>query len=92
MTDLEAARADFFRSHRNAELIYRHGMRIISGKIPAQVRRELMEAVKAGYIGRLAKDGLKPEIFFDPRHTAQARIRQADEAVYSASCIAKVVA
>ena len=86
------ARAKFFSTHRNAEQIYAQGTRIVRGKIPAAVRRELMSAVKAGMIGRLPKDGLKPEVFFDPRHTNLARRIQADEAVYSVECIRKCVA
>lgn len=88
----DEARAIFFRSHRNAERIYAQGILIVRGKIPAMVRKELMAAVKAGMIGRIAKDGLKPEVFFDPRHTGLARELQANEAVYSVNCIAKVMA
>ena len=79
----DEARAAFFRDHRNAERIYAQGTLIVRGKIPAVVRKELMAAVKAGMIGHLAKDGLKPEVFFDPRHTGLARELQANEAVYS---------
>lgn len=86
------ARAEFFKTHRNAEMIYAQGTCVIKGKIPAQVRKELMSAVKAGMIGRLRKDGLKPEVFFDPRHTGLARELQANEAVYAVECIRGCVA
>ena len=86
------ARAEFFKSHPNAERIYAQGTLVVRGKIPAQVRRELNSAVKAGMIGRLPKDGLKPEMFFDPRHTGHAREIQANEAIYSIECISKVLA
>ncbi len=92
MADYYTERAEFFKTHRNAENIYAKGTHVVRGRIPAQVRKELMSAVKAGMIGRLPKDGLKPEVFFDPRHTGLARELQANEALYSIGCISKVVA
>lgn len=65
--------------------------RVIRGTIPQQVRRELMAAVKVGGLGRLKKDGLKPEIFFHPDHFHGAVERQKTEALYSVNCIASVM-
>lgn len=65
---------------------------VVRGRIPAQVRKELAAAVKAKVLGRLAKDGLKPEVFYHPDHLHGARERQMREAAYSISCIASVVA
>jgi hypothetical protein len=76
----------------NVEAIRARAMRIVHGKIPAQVRKELMDAVKAGHLGRLKKDGLKPEIFFHPDHKHGAVARQKSEAAYAVRCIAGVVA
>ena len=80
-----------FTPGRNAEQIRSQATRVIRGTVPAQVRRELMAAVKAGYLGRLKKDGLKPEIFFHPDHKHGAIERQNREALYSVSLIAKVM-
>lgn len=91
MTDYYEARAEFFKSHRNAEMIYAKGTHVVRGRIPAQVRKELMSAVKAKMIGRLPKDGLKPEVFFDPRHFNLARELQANEAIYAVNNIRKVM-
>lgn len=77
---------------RNAELIRAQASRVICGTVPRQVRAELREAVKAGYLGHLAKDGLKPEIFFHPDHKNGAIERQNREAEYAIGCIAKVLA
>ena len=66
--------------------------RVIRGRIPSQVRAELRAAVKAGVLGHLKKDGLKPEIFFHPAHKNGAIERQKREAEYSVFCIAKVIA
>jgi len=76
----------------NAEQIRAQAMRVIRGRIPAEVRKELMAAVREGYLGRLAKDGLKPEIFYHPDHKDGAIECQNGEAAYSVNCIAKVMA
>lgn len=65
--------------------------RIIRGRVPAQVRAELRAAVKAGVLGHLKKDGLKPEIFFHPAHKNGAIERQNREAEYAVKCIATVI-
>lgn len=71
----------------NVENIRFQATRVIRGRIPAQVRRELSAAVKAGYLGRLAKKGLAPEIFFHPDHKNGAVERQRREFEYSANLI-----
>lgn len=76
----------------NVEQILVRGTRVVRGKMPSQVRKELMAAVKAKVLGRLPKDGLKPEIFFHPDHKHGAADRQKIEAAYSVSCIASVMA
>ena len=76
----------------NVQNILVQGSRVIRGRIPAQVRKELAAAVKAGALGHLKRDGLKPEIFFHPDHKHGAIDRQNREAAYSVGCIAKVVA
>jgi len=76
----------------NVEQIRAQATRVIRGRIPQQVRRELMAAVKAGALGHLKKDGLKPEIFFHPDHENGAIERQKREAAYSIECIATVIA
>lgn len=68
------------------------GSRVIRGRIPAQVRKQLMAAVKAGVLRRLKKDGLKPEVFYNPNNRTSALDVQAREAAYSISCIAGVLA
>ncbi|MCW7544865.1 hypothetical protein N7I30_13740 [Aurantimonas litoralis] len=76
----------------NVQNILCQGSRVIHGRIPAAVRKELAAAVKAGALGRLKKDGLRPEIFFHPDHKHGARERQDREAAYAVSCIANVMA
>lgn len=77
---------------RNVANILVQGTRVVGGPIPAQVRAELRAAVKAGVLGHLKRDGLKPEIFFHPDHKNGAIERQKREAEYSIGCIASVMA
>lgn len=74
----------------NVASILKQGTRV-TGRMPAQVRAELRAAVKAGVLGHLKRDGLKPEVFFHPDHKNGAIERQKREAEYSIQCIAKVM-
>jgi hypothetical protein len=75
----------------NTEQIRKHATRVVRGRIPASVRKELMNSVKLGLLGHLKRDGLKPEIFFHPDHANGAKERQNHEAAYSVKCIATVM-
>ena len=50
----------------NVEIVRMMGVRILRCKIPQQVRKELTAGVKAGRIGHLKKEGLRPEAYFHP--------------------------
>ena len=76
----------------NVEKTRASAYRVVRGRIPREVRKELMAAVKAGLLGHLKKGGLKPEIFFHPDHKHGAIELQKREAAYAVSCIAKVMA
>ena len=76
----------------NVQDILCRASRVIRGRVPAQVRAELRAAVKAGVLGHLKKDGLKPEIFYHPDHKHGAIERQRREAEYAIGCIATVLA
>ncbi len=69
----------------NVEMVLRMRFRI-TGKMPTQVRKSLFAAVKAGTLGRMKKDGLKPEAFFHPNFAylaAAERNRIAAESIES---------
>jgi esterase/lipase superfamily enzyme len=57
----------------NVEVVRMMGVRVVSGKIDRGTRSALAEAVKAGRLGHLKRDGLKPEAFFHPNAEAAAR-------------------
>ncbi len=67
----------------NVEMIRCRATRVVKGKIPAQVRKELMQGVKDGHLGHLKKDGLKPEVFYHPCHKHGAIEVQKREEEYS---------
>lgn len=75
----------------NVEQILVQASRVIRGTIPRQVRNQLMAAVRDGVLGRLPKDGLKPEVFFHPDHKHGAIERQRREAEYAIGCVASVM-
>lgn len=56
----------------NVEIVRMTAVRVVSGRLPKQVRQWLMEAVRDGRLGRLPKNGLKPEVFFNPNAKARA--------------------
>lgn len=57
----------------NVELVRMMGVRIVNAKMDRATRAALMSGVKAGKLGRIAKDGLKPEAFFHPNSIWNAK-------------------
>jgi hypothetical protein len=76
---------------RNVANILAQGSRVVRGRIPQEVRAELREAVKAGVLCVLKKDGLKPEIFYHPNRRNEALARQQAEHDYAMELIAGVL-
>ena len=76
----------------NVQDILTRATRVIRGRVPAQVRAELRAAVKAGVLGHLPKDGLKPEVFYHPDHKQGAIERQRRAAEQANKDIASVMA
>lgn len=74
----------------NVAMIRMEGVRIIRGRVPACVRKELNAAVKAGALGHLKKDGLKPEAYFHPNAIDVAKERLTSEANESIRAIQRV--
>ena len=75
---------------RNVEMIRNEGVRLIRGKIFREIRTELNKAVKAGELGHIKQDKLKPEAYFHPEQRAEAerQIQAAyDKAVNALSAV-----
>jgi len=66
------ARGELSVSEANIQIILDTRIRVTT-KLPASVRKVLNKAVKDGILGRLKKDGLKPEIYFHPNFDYLAR-------------------
>lgn len=74
----------------NVAMIRSEGVRIIYGPIPGFIRKDIYLAVKQGLLGRLMKDGLRPEAFFHPGSRDEAcRIRD-EIAMAGVRAIAKI--
>ena len=56
----------------NIELVRMMGVKVCTG-LDRSTRSALMAGVKEGRIGRLAKDGAKPEVFFHPNSVWRAK-------------------
>jgi hypothetical protein len=56
----------------NVEYVRIDKVRLVMRSLPASVRKALNEGVKAGKLGHLKKDGLKPEAYFHPLHKGTA--------------------
>jgi predicted transcriptional regulator len=74
----------------NVEIVRMMGVDLVRGRIPATVRRELREAVKAGRLGHLKKEGLKPEAFFHPNSKANAVTLREQEERKALECLTRV--
>ena len=57
----------------NIEKVRIARVQVVTGKLPAQVRKALNGAVKRGYLGHLSRDGHKPEVYFHPTFDYLAR-------------------
>lgn len=52
----------------NIQLVEKLRVRIVSSPLPKSVRTALNNAVKAGRIGKMSKQGLKPECYYHLKH------------------------
>jgi hypothetical protein len=59
-------------SQANVFIVKLMGVRLITSKVPVQVRKSLNEAVKSGELGHLRKEGHLPEAYFHKNARARA--------------------
>lgn len=63
----------------NVLIVQMMGVRVVT-KIPADIRKSLNAAVKAGELGHIKKEGLKPEVYHHKNARAKAlEIREREE-------------
>lgn len=76
----------------NVLMIQCEGVRIIKGRIPADVRKVLNKAVKEGRLGHLRKGGRLPEAYFHKNALWDAKEKRAAYARRQIEAVLKVVA
>lgn len=76
----------------NVEMVRIDRVRLVTGKLPAPVRKALNNAVKSGTLGHLKKDGRKPEAYFHPAFDHMARQQRRDHEKKTIAALAGVLA
>ena len=59
-------RGQMTAAQANVELVRIQRFRLVINSLPQDVRRALNQAVKAGMLGHMKKDGHKPECYYHP--------------------------
>jgi hypothetical protein len=75
----------------NVKMVQMEGVRLVIGRIPADVRKALNAAVKVGELGHIKKDGLKPEAYHHKNARARAIEARNRAAADSVNAIKKIV-
>lgn len=75
----------------NVLMVQAEGVRLITGKVMADVRKALNAAVKAGELGHIKKDGLKPEAYHHKNARAKALEARNRAAADSVRSICKII-
>jgi len=73
----------------NVEVVRMRGFVLVT-KLPASVRKAYNNAVKAGKLGHIKKEHLKPEAFFHPNSKANAISARNEQAFRSCERLASV--
>ena len=85
-----AEKGEIAHDKRNTYVVQLVGVYVTSDRMPRDVRRELNASVRAGEIGHIAKDGLRPECYHHKNARANAlevRNRIALDAVKAISTV-----
>ena len=75
----------------NVKLVQCSGVRLITTKLRADVRNALRDAVNAGQLGHLKKDGQKPEAFFHVNAEGKAKQMRKEQERSVFAALASVV-
>ncbi len=59
-------RGEMTADQANVEKVKMMRVQLVIGRLPAQVRKALNEAVKRGELGHVKKEGRKPEAYYHP--------------------------
>lgn len=77
---------DLTADQANVQMVLMRRVKLVIGRIPAQVRKALNEAVKRGELGHMKKDGHKPETYYHPTfdHLARSERNEHERGVLQA--------
>ena len=84
-------RGEITADQANVEKVRMGRVQLVTGKLPAQVRKSLNAAVKSKHLGHYKKDGHKPEAYFHPAFDYLAREARNKHAQRTATAIAGVL-
>ena len=70
-TDL-MQRGQLTTAQANVLMVRMKGVRVVTNRIPREVRKALNDAVKAGELGHMKAEERKPEVYFNPNSRAKA--------------------
>lgn len=76
----------------NAEKVRMRRVRLVTSRLPAQIRKALNAAVKRGELAHIKKDGHKPEAYYHPTFSRAARLERDAHERDILSALAGVVA
>jgi hypothetical protein len=76
----------------NAMVVQLMGAKLIRSRMPSEVRKEMMDAVKQGKLGHIKKEGLRPEAFHHPNARAHALDLRAEAFRQAVDAIKKTLA
>lgn len=79
-------------AYANVEMIRIERFRLITGRVPRDIRALLNAAVKDGRLGHLPKDGHKPEAYFHPSFGYLAKTARNEAQAGAVRAIAQVMA
>jgi hypothetical protein len=75
----------------NVLMVQAEGVRLITGRVMADVRKALNAAVKAGELGHIKKEGLKPEAYHHKNARGKALEARNRAAADSVKSICKII-
>ncbi|HET8792085.1 MAG TPA: hypothetical protein VFM75_12830 [Modicisalibacter sp.] len=83
-------RGELTTDQANVEMVRMDRVRIVKGRMPAQVRKVLNAAVKRGELAHMKKDGHKPECYYHPTFDYLARGERARHEDAAHCALAKI--
>lgn len=74
-------RGELTAAEANVEMVRMMRVRLVTCRIPVDVRKALNAAVKSGHLGHMKKEGSKPEAYYHPTfdHLARSERRTHEE-------------